>query len=195
MSIAAIGLFIVAFCFRVTIGDTTVIPLLPACVGYYFIMKGMKVVRFENDTFKLAYKIAKIAMFATVPILAVDLAGVESWAYALYQALKFVEIIGSIVIGYIIIEGVHQLEDKYGYIMGSYELRNMWNIIVGIYAVTEAAAFVKQIPVWLTAVLLVVKLMFLIMFMQKFIEASQLYDRREAQGKMSKEEDGPRFRL
>ncbi|MBR6366174.1 MAG: hypothetical protein IKS10_08795 [Lachnospiraceae bacterium] len=195
MSIAAIGFFIIAFCVRLTIGETTVLPLLPACIGYFFVQKGMKAVRFENDLLKLAYKIAKIAMFATVPILVLDLVGVESWAYALYQVLKFAEILTSIAIGYIVIEGIHQMEDKYGYVMGSYELRTMWNIIVGIYAVTEAAAFITQFPVWLTAILLVVKLMFLIMFMQKYIEASQLYDRRDAQGKMSKEEDGPRFRL
>lgn len=195
MAIAAIGFLIVAFCFRVPIGETAILPLLPSFIGYYFLRKGMKAVRFENDLLKLAYKFSQIAMFATIPIFVLNLVGVNSWAYALYQVLKFAEIFASIAIGYIIIEGIHGMEDTYGYVMGSYELRNMWNIIVGIYAVTEAAAFISKFPVWLTAVLLVVKLMFLIMFMQKYIEASQLYDRRDAQGKASKEEDGPRFRL
>ena len=61
--------------------------------------------------------------------------------------------------------------------------------------VSTAAAYIDKIPIWVTGVALVVKMMFMIMFMQKYIEAAQLYDRRDAQGKMSEEENGPRFRL
>lgn len=195
MSIAALGILIVAFCFRFTVGDTMVLPILPACIGYFFIRKGIKVIKHENDTLALVYKIATIAMFATVGTLAVCLAGAESWANPLYQAVKWIEVLTGLVIVYIIIEGIKGMEDKYGYMMGSYDLRTMWTIITVISAITEVAAYVDKIPMWVTAILLVIKLMFMIMFMQKYIEAAQLYDRRDAQGKMSEEENGPRFRL
>lgn len=195
MAVSTIGFLIISLCFRFTVGDTMVIPVLPAALGYFFVRKGLKPIRQENDTLGLSYKISQIAMFVTIPFLGLYLAGVESWCAPLYHAIKFAEILTAIVLVYIIIEGIHGMEDKYGYIMGSVDLRTMWSIVTAITAVTEAAAYIEKIPIWITAVLLVVKLMFLIMFMQKYIEAAQLYDRRDAQGKMSEEENGPRFRL
>lgn len=195
MAVSAIGFLIISFCFRPLVQDTMIIPLLPACVGYFFVRKGLKPIRKENEVLGLSYKIAQILMLVTIPFAVLYLAGVISWAKPLYHVIKILEILAAIAIVYVIIEGIHGMEDKYGYIMGSVDLRTMWNIVTAITVLVEAAAYIDKIPIWITGVALVVKMMFMIMFMQKYIEAAQLYDRREAQGKMSKEEDGPRFRL
>jgi len=195
MAASAIGFLIISFCVRVSVTESTVIPLLPAFIGYFFVMKGLKAIREENTLLGLAYKIAKIAILVTLAFLVLYVTGVEKWANPLYHGIKILEILASIILVYIVIEGIVGMEEKYGYSMCSYELRKMWSIVTALYAIIEVAAYVEQIPPWLTAILLIIKMMFTIMFMQKYIEASQLYDRREAQGKFSKEEDGPRFRL
>ena len=107
MALSAIGFLIISFCFRPLVGDTMVIPLLPACVGYFFVRKGLKPIRKENEVLGLSYKIAQILMFVTVPFAVLYLAGVQSWAEPLYHVIKIIEILAAIAIVYVIIEGIH----------------------------------------------------------------------------------------
>ncbi len=155
------GVFFLVLNFNVTIGSCTV-DVLPNFVGYFLLMKGMSGLSEESDAFAKGRHWAFGMMIFSTVLFVLDLMNLSVHGAVKTWGLGLVAMSATLIVLYLLVSGVEQMEQRHCWDLDSVRLRNMWMIQVVLTPIIYLLSWIPMVGMVCVLASGVVSLVFLV---------------------------------
>lgn len=158
-----IGLLLIFLDFNLNLGNST-IGLIPDFIGYLYLIKGVDELIKESEFFDKVRPLAVFMSWYTGILYILDFLGLSKQLQGFSIILGLLNMCVSLYILYQIVNGVIDIEHKYGIMLEGEKLKSLWTFMVISNVLTYILLFVPAFALLLTIIALIIHIVFLIAF-------------------------------
>lgn len=158
-----IGFLFIFLNFNINLGQAT-IGLIPAFIGFIFLLKGINELSSESPHFQKAKPLSIFMVLYSAFLYILDILAITNTQILLTIFLGIINMITSLYICYIIISGVKDIEETRNAFLNSNKLRSRWNLMVLFQSLSILSVLILPMVVIFVIVLFIITILFLIDF-------------------------------